>query len=299
MQEEDVVRFAEGSLFRQSKKTGKSLPGVYRIEENPLLPGHQFNCSIPFRGGDRITGSAEIAQRKALRTDLNFCAKQRCRFPHQTRRDFIKRIAVDHHSIDLCLRKIQRGTQSQTGHGPSAALGADQVIEADPLQTDFPCAVHIAQGTQCIGTAARNLVVRSPGFLSDPVHLSVDVRIVIRIHQDDLGSHEMFKQLVADPIRHASLFQNQNRLHPQFPCGGSGEHRMVGLRATRREDDFRSLPLGISQQIFQLANLVAAEAEPREIIALHIDAGMQKPADIVEPLDRRRKDTERYFRVNP
>lgn len=60
---------------------------------------------------------------------------------------------------------------------------------------------------------------------------------------------------------------------------------MVGLCAAGGEHHLRALALGVRQQELQLANLVAAQTDAGQVIALDVHVGVQQTADVLQLLD--------------
>ena len=95
--------------------------------------------------------------------------------------------------------------------------------------------------------------------------------------------------MVALALGHAALFQDQDGRHAELFGAGRRQHGVVRLGAAGRKDDLRALPLRVGEQELELAHLVAAEADARQIIALDIDIGAEQAADVLQLLDRRRQ----------
>lgn len=60
---------------------------------------------------------------------------------------------------------------------------------------------------------------------------------------------------------------------------------MVGLCAAGGEHYLRALALGVRQQELKLANLVAAQTDAGQVIALDVHVGVQQTADVLQLLD--------------
>ena len=107
--------------------------------------------------------------------------------------------------------------------------------------------------------------------MADPVHLLINVFIVICVRKDHFRAHKGFQQLIAQAFRHAPLLQNQDRPHADLSGSRSCQHRMIGLCASSRKNKLRALRFCFSEQVFKLPHLVAAEPQPGQIISFYID----------------------------
>ena len=163
----------------------------------------------------------------------------------------------------------------------------------EPSAGDFPGAVHIAQGAQGIGAAAGDLIIGHAGRLAHPVHLFIDVGIVVGVHEAHVGAHELLQELIAQAFGDAPLLEDQNTAHAQPARSRGGEHGMVGLGSAGGEDQLCALLLCVGQQELQLPGLVAAQAKAGEVVAFDIDVGAQHRADVVQPVDRRGEQAQR------
>ena len=169
------------------------------------------------------------------------------------------------------------------------------MIKAHALIADLADAIDIAERAQCVGAAAGNLVIRPPERLAYAVHLGVDVRIVVRIHEADVHAHQVLEQLVAQPCSHALFLEDQDRGHAELLRRRSGQHGMIRLRAACCEHHLRALRLRLGEEIFELPHLIAAKAEARHVVPLDINLRAHQAADVVKPLYRRRKYAEGYL----
>ena len=62
---------------------------------------------------------------------------------------------------------------------------------------------------------------------------------------------------------------------------------MVGLSAAGGEHGVAALLLSVCQQVFQLADLVAAQRDATQVVPLDPDVLVVDPADILQPVERR------------
>ena len=284
---------SEDALLRQLQQTGEGLAGIDRVEEDALALRHQSDGGVPGIGGDRITGPAHIAQEIVRRRDLRRDLQQVGRLAHEGGRDFVKGIGVDHHPVDACSGQIQLGAERETCHRPAAALRADDVVNVQPLSGDLPGTFHIPQRAERIRPAAGDLVIRPAHRPADPVHLRVDVGVIIGVDKADLRSHQCFEQLIAHTVGHAALLEHQDGLHAQLSRSGGGEHGVVGLGAAGRENDLGTLRLRVGEEEFKLSHLVPAETDPGQIIALDVDVPAEEPADVLHLVNGRWENAER------
>ena len=73
---------------------------------------------------------------------------------------------------------------------------------------NFLHAVHIAQGADGVGAAAGDFIILLATGLAHAIHLGVNVVIAVRVHEPDVGIHEVLQQLVALALGNAALFQD-------------------------------------------------------------------------------------------
>ena len=99
------------------------------------------------------------------------------------------------------------------------------------------------------------------------------------------------------PLRggNAPFLQHQDAIHAQFQRTGSRQHGVIALRLTGGHDKIISLLFGIVQQVFQLADFVAAQSNATQIVALDPHIGAQLAADILQFIPGRRKETQGHF----
>ena len=202
--------------------------------------------------------------------------------PHDAQSDHVEGVAVHHDAHGLSAGKEQLGTKGHAGVGAAAALGADDVVEVDAGLGDLLHAADITQGADGVGAAAGDLVVGPAQLFAHPVHLGVDVIIAVGVHKAHVGVHQVLQQLVALPVGDAPLFQDQDGGHAQLLGAGGGEHGVVGLGAAGGKDDLSPLVLGVGQQELQLADLVAAQTDAGQVVALDPHVGAQDAADVVQ-----------------
>ena len=87
--------------------------------------------------------------------------------------------------------------------------------------------------------------------------------------------------------------QVENRLHADTAAGRHGLHGVVGLRRAVGKHGVASLFLRVAQQIFELADFVAAKkAHAGKIVALDVEIHAELFAQSVEPNQRGREKTE-------
>ena len=101
------------------------------------------------------------------------------------------------------------------------------MIEFHSLPANFLGTGDIAQRAKRVGSSAGDLVIGYATLLPDAVHLGINIRVVVGIHETHFGSHQMLQKLVSEPLRHTALFQNQDGFHSQLPGCGRGQHSMV------------------------------------------------------------------------
>ena len=169
--------------------------------------------------------------------------------------------------------------------GTAAALGTADVIEMHTCVGNFLHAVHIAQGADGVGAAAGDFIILLATGLTHAIHLGVNVVIAVRVHEPDVGIHEVLQQLVALALGNAALFQNQDGHHAQLFGAGCRQHCVVGLCAAGGEHDLCALSLGVCQQELQLAHLIAAQADTGQIIAFDPHIGSQQTTNILQLLN--------------
>ena len=211
------------------------------------------------------------------------------RLTHDARGDLVEGVGIDHHADGLRLRHKQPRAQRNARVRAAAALRAAEIVEVHAAFGDLLHAADIAQRAEPVRPAAGDFVIGSAELFAHAVHLGVDVVIVVGIHEADVGVHQILEQLVALALGHAALFQDQDGRHAELFGAGRRQHGVVRLGAAGRKDDLRALPLRVGEQELELAHLVAAEADARQIIALDIDIGVEQAADVLQLLDRRRQ----------
>ena len=159
------------------------------------------------------------------------------------------------------------------------------------LLRQFPDTLGIADGAQCRGAAHGDdiaLVSLVGQHLAALTHLGVDVLIAVGVHKFHLRAENIVQHQIALAVRDTPLFQDQDTAHPQPGGAGGGEHGVVGLSPAGGEHGVAALLLGVRQQIFQLADLVAAQSDAAQVIPLDPDALVVDPADIFQPVKGRR-----------
>ena len=119
-------------------------------------------------------------------------------------------------------------------------------------------------------------------------HLGVDVLVAVGVHKFHLRAENIVQHQIALAVRDTPLFQDQDTAQPQTGGAGGGEHGMIGLGPAGGEHGVAALLLGVRQQIFQLADLVAAQSDAAQVIPLDPDALVVDPADIFQPVKGRR-----------
>ena len=155
---------------------------------------------------------------------------------------------------------------------------------------DFLHAFHVAQGTQCVGAAARNLVDLTSQFFADTVHFFIDFIIAVRIHETNFHTHQVVKNLVALSFGNPSFFQHQDAVHAQALCAGCGQHSVVALCLTGGHHQVIAFRLGICQQEFQLSYFVSAQCHTAQIVSLNPYVGTQFTADVRQTVKRGREN---------
>lgn len=89
-------------------------------------------------------------------------------------------------------------------------------------------------------------------------------------------------------LRDAPFFQNQDRAHPQTGGAGGGEHGVVRLSPAGGEHGVAALLPRVRQQVFQLADLIAAQSDAAQVIPLDPDVLAINAADVFQPVKGRR-----------
>ena len=151
-------------------------------------------------------------------------------------------------------------------------------------------AFGIADGTQGGGAAhGDDVALAAVGGqnLTALAHLGVDVLVAVGVHEFHLGTEDVVQHQVAFVVRDAPFFQDQGALHAQASGAGGGEHGMVGLGAAGGEHGVAALLLGVRQQVFQLADLVAAQGHAAQVIPLDPDVLIVDAADVFQPVKGR------------
>src|SRR5262249_58357861 len=73
-------------------------------------------------------------------------------------------------------------------------------------------------------------------------------------------------------------------VQPEAVGGGGGHASVVALRATAGDKDVATLCLCFTAQVLELAHLVPAQRETRQVVSLDEDAGAAEP--VGEPVHR-------------
>ena len=216
-------------------------------------------------------------------------------FLYQLGHDVLKGIGIHAQTCGLGLREKQGGTQHQTGGGAAGASGGGHMADLDSgllgLLRQFPDALGVADGAQCRGAAhGDDVALAAVGGqnLTALAHLGVDVLVAVGVHEFHLGTEDVVQYQVAFVVRDAPFFQDQGALHAQASGAGGGEHGMIGLGPAGGEHGVAALLLGVRQQIFQLADLVAAQGHAAQVIPLDPDVLIVDAADIFQPVKGRR-----------
>ena len=215
-------------------------------------------------------------------------------FFHQFGYDLLKGVGIHAQTCGLGLREKQGGTQHQTGGGAAGAGGGGHVADLNAgllgLLRHLSDAFGIADGTQGGGAAhGDDVALAAVGGqnLTALAHLGVDVLVAVGVHEFHLGTEDVVQHQVAFVVRNAPFFQDQGALHAQVSGAGGGEHGMVGLGTAGGEHGVAALLLGVRQQVFQLADLVAAQSDAAQVIPLDPDALIVDAADVFQPVKGR------------
>ena len=286
----------EVALLHQHQEFGPSLAGVNGVQQDPLLSGQFLDVGGVLGVGDGVAGTHMVDHPE---TAVHVCgdglAHQPGGFFHQFGYDLLKGVGIHAQTCGLGLREKQGGTQHQTGGGAAGAGGGGHMADLDSgllgLLRQFPDALGVADGAQCRGAAHGDdiaLVSLVGQHLAALTHLGVDVLIAVGVHKFHLRAENIVQHQIALAVRDTPLFQDQDTAQPQTGGAGGGEHGMIGLGPAGGEHGVAALLLGVRQQIFQLADLVAAQSDAAQVIPLDPDALVVDPADIFQPVKGRR-----------
>ncbi len=173
-------------------------------------------------------------------------------------------------------------------------LGAHLLGEADKAEpAEF---VHRGAGRDGIGHAALRLDIVQRAL---PALTDADIKTLV--HQLDLGAHHPAHQDVADAVidrigeRYPALL-NQAAFHAELGGDGRDLASMVGLHPADGDQRIGAGGNRVGDDIFELADLVAAESQPRiAVLALGIDldAAAKMRGKAAQLLDRRRTEGQR------
>ena len=285
----------EIALFYQHQELGPCLAGVDGIQQDALLPSQFFNIGGVLSVGDGVACAHMVDHAEAaVHVGGNGLADEGGGFFYQLRHNVLKGIGVHAQTGGLGLRQEQGSAQHQTGGGAAGTGGRGHMADLDSglfcLLCHFPDALGVAHSAQRGGAADRDdvaLVSLGSQHLAALTHLRVDVLIAVGVHEFHLRVENVVQNQVALVIRDAPLFQDQGAAHPQTGGAGGGEHGVVGLSAAGGEHGVAALLLSVCQQVFQLADLVAAQRDATQVVPLDPDVLVVDPADILQPVERR------------
>ena len=181
------------------------------------------------------------------------------------------------------------------------------MVEHDPhlgfLRTDLFGKAHVAEPAELVHRCACRYCIRLAAFGPDSLERTLpafpDPDVETFIDEFNLRSHDTAHQDIADPVvdgilkRHPA-FLDEVTLHAQLGGDRGNLTGVIRLHATDRHQGVGVRRDRIGNDVFQLANLVAAEREPGvAILAFRIDfdASAQVLRKPVELLDRRRPRT--------
>ena len=137
---------------------------------------------------------------------------------------------------------------------------------------------QVAGGAGRVAPAARDHIglasvpPQLPRQILDDAHQDV---VIIGLDDAHLRAEDAVQQEV--PLRRLAV-EHHDRLEPQPPCGRGGHAGVVGLDRAHGDHHIAAQLAGLPQQELQLAGLVAAQRQPRQIVALHPDA---RPVQVV------------------
>ena len=215
-------------------------------------------------------------------------------FFHQFGYDLLEGVGIHTQTCGLGLREKQRGAQHQAGGGAAGTGGGGHVADLDAglfgLLRDLSDAPGVADGTQSGGAAHGDDIALVPlvgQHLAALTHLGVDVLVAVCVHKFHLRAENIVQHQVALVVCDAPLFQDQGAAHTKAGGAGGGEHGMVGLGAASGEHGVTALLLRVRQQMFQLADLIAAQSDAAQVIPLDPDVLIVEAADVFQPVKGR------------
>ena len=180
--------------------------------------------------------------------------------------------------------RSQRG--HQPGHGPSRAHGDHDVAEGGHLVQQLAAAVHVTEGTGDAGSPVGDqrdplsLGCEQAGRLLGPL----DQLDVVRVgHPDDVGAEELVQGDVARGPYRRRAGEDEAAAETESRRRRGREPGVVALGGAAGDERRGAGPERLGAEVLELAHLVAASAEPGEIVALDPQVAWSKPQQGGQP----------------
>ena len=125
--------------------------------------------------------------------------------------------------------------------------------------------------------------------------VSISRQLKFKLPFDEQLPHQVVEDLVALPLRHAPLFQHQDAVHPQPQGAGGGQHGVVALGLPRGHHQVKAHVFRIPEQVFELADLVAAQRHAAQVVPLDPHIGPQLPAHVGQAVHGGREQSQGFF----
>ena len=195
------------------------------------------------------------------------------------------------------------------GVGRSGHRAHHDIVEGEPelalLRAHFLGEADITEAAIFVHRGAGGNRVRPPALRLDVLERVLpafaDANVETVVDEPDVSAHDAAQHDVADPVVDRILVRDPGLLHqPAFhpDLGRDRGHlaRVVRLHAADRHQRVGVRGDRVGDDVFELAQLVAAEGETGiAILALGVELDLvaQMRAQALEPLDRRRTEGER------
>jgi hypothetical protein len=169
------------------------------------------------------------------------------------------------------------------------AAGADGRVDdrAGRLGGQFVGAVHVAHGADGVGAAERDLV--GAAALGAQAHdglgqHGLEVVGVVGADPHGLEVEQAAEHEVALVALRAFAAEDGDHVDPGQPPGGRGQPDVVALGGARGDQHVAVLGAGVGHEVGELAGLVAAAGQARQVVALDREGAGGETQDGAEPV---------------
>ena len=283
MQHDDLFALLDLACLHHINDAGEDLAGVAGIQDDGFLAGHQVHSLTDFLAGvvvsaagvvllDVEVGTGGVAGQAIVGLgigevlhDAGFLGIAEGRDGHAGEaqgRAFVPEAAVQtHKSADAANAADDAGVFQTHFLGLCGQLGSAVIVTG---HANYAAA---ADGNE-VNLFTVGLVLGSE-FCGQLVKLQALVTAVVLL-QYHVGAHHTIQQQVGAELTGIVVDAGDGALQAVLSGYGSGEAAVVGLCAAQSQQAGCALIQRVGQQVFQLAQLVAADTQIGQIIALDV-----------------------------